>query len=646
LKRIKIALIFFTILLAIIFSIDFGDHAQAQIRRPKGLKQQAKQLLQPAPSANIDPAIADFGKHILADETFGNEVFWTQIAGLLNGNVEVNGQPVSVLSLVLQSIDNLDGVSGNLFNGNGNAFTENLVINIPENTTIDNGAIKLPAGPFALGLAVPKGGALPLGIVPAQVAAGTPGAANPHAINAGYPDQNFIFGVSCSLCHERVLSDGSRLPGFANTQLQVGAIFALAANSAALFPIGGALPQDPDPFKPGQPAFDADGDGIVDADKAEDFERMIDEEFLLTPKGYFDVTLDGRTNPTQTPINATNGNQPLLWDGFFAPNKEGNTDNFVHTVLLDVTSLAALADTPAADVFPYLKKGGDAYLANLMARSPAAMAGKSFADIDPQPDVPGILARARAVSPLSKDSITGVRAFLPNPGIAGLSDDNAAEEAVDAAMESFNGMPNSSKENRDALKSGSVLRGAKVFLEAQCDSCHAAPFFSSNIITPLDTIGTEPTRAQDSAPFKALAGMLGLNGIVGYKTQAKRFLFATAPYLHDGGVAAARSRPNGPIDIFGVVATLYAGIDPEPRASLAALLDPAIRAKVVDANRTQAIPASRVGKKPADIAITGQGHDFFVAAGMPRQDGKGAFKQRDQDDLINFLLALDDDPGK
>lgn len=638
-KIISICIILITVLA---LSLDWG-HSQAQ--SSKGLKKQAKMLLAPAPLAQADPAAVEFGQKLLANETFGNEVFWTEIMGLLNGTIEVNGQSVAVLPIILGAIDDLDGVKGNLFSGNGNAFTENLVIEIPPNTTLD-GAIKLPAGKFATGLAVPKGSPVPVGVVPVVVAKDTPGAVNPSALNNSYPDQAFTFGVSCSLCHEIVRKDGSRLPGMANTQLQVGVIFALASNSSALMALGGVRPSDIDPFRADQAKFDADGDGIVDADKLADFERMIDEEFLLTPKGYFDVTLDARTNPTQIPVNSTNGNQPLLWDGLFANGQAGDTDNFVHTVLLDVTSMTALADTPAAALYPYLQKGANAYITNLMQRSPAQKAGKSFVDIDPLPNVPGILARARAVPVLSKEGITGVRAFLPNPGIASLSSMNAAEEAIQVGMDAFNGLANTSMENQQALNSGAVLRGAKVFIEAHCTSCHGGSFFTSNSITPLDSIGTEPTRALDSAPLKALADQLGTTQLVGYKTQAKRFLFATAPYLHDGGVVAARSKPNGPIDIFGVVDTLFSGIEPEPRASLAALLDPTLKAKVMAANHSKPIPFSRTGKTPADIAITGQGHNFFVAEGFPRPDGKGNFKQKDLDDLISFLLALDDNPGK
>lgn len=643
--RIKLFTTFTILLLAAISTINFDSTNAQNHPKPLGLKQQAKMLLQPAPKANLDPKVVDFGTKTLATETFGNEVFWTQMLGLLNGSVEVSGQSVGVLPIILDAIDSLDNVKGNLFTGNGGAFTQNLVINIPPNTTLD-GVIKLPAGPFPTGLAVPKGSPVPVGVIPVAVASGTAGALNPSALNPGYPNQNFTFGVSCSLCHEIVRSDGSRLPGMANNQLQIGAIFALAGNSAALFPLGGAMPQDIDPFKPGQVKFDNDGDGIVDADKATDFERMIDEEFLLTPKGYFDVTLDARTNPTQTPVNSTNGNQPLLWDGLFANNSEGRTDNFVHSVLLDVSSLTALVGTPAQGLFPYLASGSDAYLANLMQRSPAQLAGKTFKDIDPQPDVAGILARSKAVGVLSKQGILGIQTFLPNPGIPQLSQDNAAEEAVDAAMQSFNGLSNTSKENQQAISSGAVLRGAKVFIEAACTSCHPAPFFTANTITPLEVIGTEPTRAKDSAAFKGLSDLLGTTQLVGYKTQAKRFLFATAPYLHDGGMAAARSKPNGSVDIFGVVATLFSGVEPEPRASLEVMLNPDLKAKVVQANKTQVIPFSANGKTPASIAITGEGHNFFVAPGIPKSNGKGNFTQKDLDDLISFLLALDDDPSK
>lgn len=111
----------------------------------------------------------------------------------------------------------------------------------------------------------------------------------------------------------------------------------------------------------------------------------------------------------------------------------------------------------------------------------------------------------------------------------------------------------------------------------------------------------------------------------------------SAPYLHDGGVAAGegafvaaggryaaldRSR-------LGLSGTLLRGRTADPHASLLALLDRGLRNSLVAANRAD--PSLR--QAHAD----GRGHAYWV-------DPRAGFNTEQTEDLIAFLLSLDDQP--
>jgi hypothetical protein len=76
----------------------------------------------------------------------------------------------------------------------------------------------------------------------------------------------------------------------------------------------------------------------------------------------------------------------------------------------------------------------------------------------------------------------------------------------------------------------------------------------------------------------------------------------------------------------GLSGTLSQGILPDAAASLRALIDRPLRKQVIAAN--QANPALQVSN------LDGRGHDFYI---------EGAQRQ---EDLINFLLALDNNPAE
>jgi hypothetical protein len=159
--------------------------------------------------------------------------------------------------------------------------------------------------------------------------------------------------------------------------------------------------------------------------------------------------------------------------------------------------------------------------------------------------------------------------------------------------------------------------------------------YSLDTPVPIPTNATVldvPTAGIANQPNQLPIGVLP-NG--GYKTPSLLGLYLTAPYLHDGGVAvrngALAVADNGNYQVvdptgLGLSGTLSQGILPDAASSLRALIDRNLRSKVVMANRSN--PALQISN------LDGSGHDFYVE-GVQRQQ-----------DLINFLLALDDKPAE
>jgi hypothetical protein len=125
----------------------------------------------------------------------------------------------------------------------------------------------------------------------------------------------------------------------------------------------------------------------------------------------------------------------------------------------------------------------------------------------------------------------------------------------------------------------------------------------------------------------------------GYKVQTLIGLYLTAPYLHDGGVAASadalQQKSDGYYSIakpdeIGLSGTLMKWIAPDPEANLRVLIDRDLRAAAIAANRAD-----------RDLQITnidGSGHNYWV-------DRTAGFTSQEQTDLTQLLLSIDDDPA-
>ncbi len=263
----------------------------------------------------------------------------------------------------------------------------------------------------------------------------------------------------------------------------------------------------------------------------------------------------------------------------------------------------------------------------------------------------------------------------------GLNADEFVSEAVSLMLDWVQPPTNHTALLARARNAGLVAKGYEIFKAQGCAQCHAGPFFTNNKIIPLHEIGTNNARAlateplqtfiapeYDPATGKAIAkGFWGFLGKFfggkqkyGYKVVTLRYLWGTAPYLHDGGVAVAldpQMPPAGddlqallrraPVEkIYGAGQILaYREAHPEsyfrPNAalSLQAVVLQSERAKVIAANKEKVypVPGSPARVAMEDMNVQGIGHEYWIED-QPGGDTVTA--------LVAFLLALDDKPGE
>jgi hypothetical protein len=111
----------------------------------------------------------------------------------------------------------------------------------------------------------------------------------------------------------------------------------------------------------------------------------------------------------------------------------------------------------------------------------------------------------------------------------------------------------------------------------------------------------------------------------GYKVPSLVGLYWSAPYLHDGGIAAGRNIASE----LGLPGTVEKNILPDPVNSLRALLDRNLRARVASANQS----SSALRR----MNVEGVGHNYWV-------DRQSGFTEEEQHALILYLLTYE--PGQ
>ncbi|MDQ1473977.1 MAG: hypothetical protein QOJ99_5457 [Bryobacterales bacterium] len=586
------------------------QEAAALLRTDAGRKQ-----LSPANGAvKIDEALLRLGRISFYKETFGNEIFLTDVMGILDGALRLTNVARAVFAL----------------HGEG---TTNLRVEVPENITV-GGRSFLKGSYFDTGLDVPPGALAPLGM--AVVIKGA----------------RIRVGITCALCHAAVDPETKKvIEGAPNQDLNAGLLLALATNSASYF-----MHTDVHPLR--DVAHDshrtvAASDGRrMPLPEIGALEHDVDTALLMWPRGNFDSLTDMKADPTQNPSSFTWGNHPYGWSGnFMAGPFRGLSaqNNNVHALNSDSLLLA--------DISPALFGiDREVYLAILLQNAPR----KRFrynpgSDQSPsgflaaQDLTPGAPSLNAVVLPPSYPKSTLVSpdgTLTSSPGFNVWQQNNAM-----SAWQNTIVPPPARLKVDDAT----TQLGREVFSRARCDSCHSGPFLTNNRILPSAQLGSNPLRSQALQKTEAVFGPPvlytfdtpvplppnpkplpvptsefdqdqidlawahhGSGG--GYKVPSLVGLYWTAPYLHDGGVAVGPDRNSQ----LGLAGTVEKNIAPDPSNSLLALIDSTLRAGVVAANA--ASPALQ------RMNAQGVGHSYWV-------DEISGYTSREQQALIGYLLT-------
>ncbi|MEC4813885.1 MAG: di-heme oxidoredictase family protein [Scytonema sp. PMC 1069.18] len=591
--------------------------------------EKGRELLSPGRGAvEVTEDLINLGRKAFYQETFGNEYLFTDVVGILDGPINLGSIAKAVLAL------------------NGEPTT-NLQVPIDRDITVGDRTFK--AGTVLnTGLDVPKDSLFPLGIV-ARIKHAKP-----------------RVGITCALCHAAVSEETGRiLEGAINTNINLGPLIAMASNSAALFR---QTDVNPTKIPPGQHTYLNSQGETASLPDAKVMESKVDTAILSWPPGNFVSNGDLKNNSAQIPTSYTHDTWPYAWSGVASIGWfHGLTtlNNAVFGLNADPTTTAD-ASKAVLDI------DKDIYLGTILqnASNPkfrlpeGVQPSEFFEKVDPTPGEPGINSTIR-MPEYPKGSLfmqNGLMAATPGLPVA------AQLNGMSAWQNTLAPPPYPSADT------ATLKRGAEIFTQANCAECHSDRYFTNHKVIPVKEVGTQSSRAPASSSFAknlfvppdtypsnvsvplppnppvlpvptditpkedielayALSDPMG-----GYKVQHLIGLYLSAPYLHDGGVAAGpeafQQDANGNFIIanpeqLGMVGTLMQGIAPSPEASLRSLLDRNLRDAVVAANREN--PDLQQSN------VDGSGHAYWV-------DQQAGFTTQDQSDLIQFLLSIDDDP--
>lgn len=604
------------------YAID-KDKAATLLQTPEG----REQLRGENGAVAVTEKLLALGRDSFYTETFGNEVFFTDVTGILDGPLNIGNLAKAIASL-------------------GGKHTTNLQVTLDRDITLGERTFK--AGTLLnTGLDVAAGSLVPVGIQT--------------RIGKG----KVRVGVTCAACHSAVDTQTGRiLEGAPNKDLDTGLILALASNSAAWFRQTGV---NPSKIRSGDRTYINADNREARLPDSQALENAVDAALLTWPPGNFDSTGDNKNNPSQNPSSYTHDAWPYGWSGFSSIGWfHGLTtlNSNVHGTNSDLTTGADASKK-------LLGIDKETYLgvilqnsANPKFRLPKGARPSEFVDkIDPTPGTPGMNEVIKMPgypngSPFILDGLMASSPGLPvGEQINGMS----------AWQNTLAPPPYQPTSDTEVLK-----RGAAVFNRAGCVDCHSGRYFTNHDVIAQKEIGTQPSRAAALAKFprvfqspqtypnsvrvplppnppvldvptditpqknQQLAFAIG-NPAGGYKVPSLIGLYVTAPYLHDGGVAAGAEALKqdkkgfsvGDRSQLGMAGTLLRGIQPDASASLRVLLDRRLRQPAIAANRASA--------SLREANVDGSGHRYWV-------DQKAGFTMQEQTELIQFLLSLDDNP--
>jgi hypothetical protein len=601
------------------------SRAQADALRQNGDTQY--RLSREAGAVEITPQLLSLGREAFYTETFGNEFFFSDIAGVLDG-------PINLLSV------------GRAIMALGGGHTNNLQIRVDEDITV--GGQLFPAGTLLdTGLDVPPGWLVPLGM---QV-----------RLVGGRPK----IGVTCALCHAAVDPvSGTIIEGAPNTNLDTGLILAMASNSAVFFRNTGVNPMD---IPPGLREVVTTTGEVQNLPDAQLLEEAVERDLLAWPPGNFDSTIDMVNNPSQIPSSYTFETWPYGWNGFSTVGWfRGLTtlNNNVHALNSDATTGFAMSEELLGidmetyfgillqnAATPSFRLPPDEQPSGFFNRVNPSRLGPAVNNVEIMPEFPN-------GSPFIPDGL-----MINTPGLPFAEQLNA----ISAFQHTLAPPPSGISDV------GRLENGARVFDQAGCAECHSGRFFTNHTVIPQTEVNAQPSRALALADFTRVfeppstyppsyivpvpddaqvleipmdevqVANLELAYTVsdpegGYKVQNLIGLLYTAPYMHDGGVAAGpgafremdgRYRVADTAEL-GLPGTLLRGLLADPSASLRALVDRELRESVVEANRLH--------PELQRANVDGSGHEYWV-------DEPAGYSLEEQNDLILFLLSIDDNPA-
>jgi hypothetical protein len=144
------------------------------------------------------------------------------------------------------------------------------------------------------------------------------------------------------------------------------------------------------------------------------------------------------------------------------------------------------------------------------------------------------------------------------------------------------------------------------------------PANATSLPVPVDPRAELPLAGTETSQVDLGWARRGSAG--GYKTPSLVGIYWSAPYLHDGGVAAGRDLRSQ----LGLSGTLLSAVAADAANSLRAMIDRDLRARVIAANA--ASPALQ------RTNVRGSGHEYWI-------DRQAGFNAREQEAVIGFLLS-------
>jgi hypothetical protein len=601
---------------------------------------------------HITPELVDKGRDLFRRQFLGDSL---AIGGILNFGAAFNRTPDQIAADSFDPAKDPTGALSFLRDTivtsllRPKIHTTNLEVVIARDLHV--GSRVFPAGSVInTGADVPLGGLFPVGFDAGQ--------------------------ISCALCHTSVdPSTGQAIDGRPNTDLNIAFFIALSTNTTAAF-----LRLNHADFDPMDPRFPRTGRTIINSRNEPvtlpdpvAFENAVDD-FILTsvPFGSFEAAPDGVTSVTKIPDNFVFGEGGMGWDGGFQIGPFGGIaafSNAVHTFELNILVPATFSER-VAGIDPEVYLG--------MVLQNAASPDLRIPDhVKPSEWLAAHFPNAERTNAVElpqfpRPSLFSLNGLVLSPPGERFFESLAALSAFQASLAP---PPNRSPENLRALQSGSAARGADVFAAAGCATCHTPPFFTNGRVVSNEVLGVSPARGivrrglegilveselpsfDQMVPLPPDPNMLRIppasgessNLILpvgldtdagGYKVIGLLGTYFKAPYLHDASVAvgagALRIHDDGSYEVvdagkIGVAGTSLKQGPVNAAFSLRAMVDRDLRAMLIANNRRSAALAR--------AAVDGAGHEFYV-------DPAAGFTYQQQSDLIDFLLTLDDDPGR